>query len=115
MTLETTTQVTRIHALTWATMLFAASQPGGAARTDFPRTCNEVIEVLQSVRATVSGEQASQPMEGVNGASNTAKLVEIWAKSLIQAASAGTSPFASMAEAKAHVQELIPSTILTVH
>ena len=54
-------------------------------------------------------------MEGVNGASNTAKLVEIWAKSLIQAASAGTSPFASMAEAKAHVQELIPSTILTVH
>jgi len=115
MTLETTTLVTNIHALTWATMLFAASQPGGAVSTDFPHTCSEVIEVLKSIRASVSGEQATQPMAGVDGASNTTKLVEVWATSLIQASSAGNSPFASMAEAKAHVQELIPSTILTLH
>lgn len=115
MTLETTTMVTTIHALTWATMLFAASHQGGAASTDLPQTCNEVIELLQSVRATVSGDQASLPMAGVHGASNTAKLVEVWATSLIQASSAGTTPFASMAEAKARVQELIPATILTLH
>ena len=114
MTLETTTLVTPIHAMTWATMLFAASQ-GGAASTDLHQACDEVILVLQSVRETVSGEQASQPMVGVHAASNTAKLVEVWATSLIQASSARTSPFASMNEAKAHVQELIPSTILTLH
>lgn len=114
MTLETTTLVTPIHAMTWATMLFAASQ-GGAASADLHQTCDEVILVLQSVRENVSGEQASLPMEGVHAASNTAKLVEVWATSLIQASSARISPFASMAEAKAHVQELIPSTILTMH
>ena len=115
MALEQTTLVTPIHALTWATMLFTASQPGGATSTDLPQTCDEVLLVLQSICETVSGEQAAQPMEDVHAASNTAKLVEVWANSLIQASSAGASPFASIADAKAHVQDLIASPILTLH
>ncbi len=109
MTLESTTTVTPIHALTWATMLFASSL-GGEAQ-DFPQACDEVRLVLQSVQETVSGEQASVPLDGVHGASNTAKLIEVWANSLIEAAQATGAPLLCLDDAKARVRELVPLTM----
>lgn len=105
-----TTNVTHLHTMTWAAMLFAASQPGSGVSTDPDQVSDEVRLVLQEFSESNAGGN-----HGATGAVSTERLVDTWAASLVEAVGSDSAPYSSLDAAQDKVRELLATSFSAVN